>query len=47
MQTALTPYKKNEKWRKELIKIDFLHEFKLGSRRLQKIHQNIFQEGLD
>ncbi len=37
MQTGLTPYKKKEKWRKEVIKIDFLHVFKLASRRPQKI----------
>ncbi len=35
----LLPIKKNEKWRKELIKIDFLHVFKLGSKRPQKIFQ--------
>ncbi len=27
---------------KKLIKIDFLHVFKLGSKRLQKIYQKIF-----
>ncbi len=37
MQTALTTLKK-EKWQKELIIIDFLYQFKLWSRRLQKIH---------
>ncbi len=37
MQTALIPYKKNEKWRKEITKVDSLHVFKLASRRPQKI----------
>ncbi len=47
MQTALTPYKKNEKWQKEQIKTDFLHLFKLGSRPSQKIHKKIFKKRLE